>query len=824
MPRDKYDFYDKKNNVSSKGLFMNGLAKRIIIFLLKEDKVNIHEINKLRLNRMGRLKRVATEDEFRSYSDEVQKKRYFERELINGIPLYISNQWDKYGIPKLRKYIDDNFSEDLIIIPSNSQTTYDKKHTVDLEFFNQEDIELLNKYAGKPYDKNNPTLRNALKQINGSLGQKLKFWHESVVKKVFPNVSQPRINSSILNTGGSHFRYWIFGRAYPRGFKDYTNDSLVFKISISFSKEKKNLCFDINIQRKNARSKFQQNVKVKIQHEILRIEYTDDTKVLNWNTLIQQSVHAINKNLELYWSIRNEINPESKDLDYFNQEDFSLLKNYMGNPYDKTRSVHQDALEKINHGPLKKWRYWHKCVGQRLYPNIEQPKPTNNIVSRASFFKSMLWSKILPYNKESDEDDWLSFCLNISQDLDEVDDLSFKIAIETRNDHPKRPSLLKMRPEPLYISVDDQSINNWESLIGQSVDYIKQHESDYWEIKERFTIDKKSTNSSKNLILYGPPGTGKTYKAKALAVQMADSVFYNQNSSNRKGLMNRFEELLDQNRIVMTTFHQSYSYEDFVEGIKPKVENNQVVYDIEFGVFRDICQKALDESDEGFVLIIDEINRGNVAATFGELITLIEKDKRIGQEEEIKVQLPYSKKLFGVPSNVHIIGTMNTADRSVEALDSALRRRFDFQEIGPNTELLNGIEIKGINLKHVLEQINKRIEILLDRNHAIGHSYLLKLKEESQERDKNQLFIDILYNNIIPLLQEHFYSDISKIGLVLGPEFVKKRDLTADDIPKLDGQENSINISTKYEIQKISLEKLEKALSNFKETQNNENS
>ena len=639
----KYDFHDKKNNVHYTKLHKNGLAKEIIIYLLKEDIVKRHEINEEKLNEVGKRLRVETEDEFQGFRNDGKIKRYFESELINDKKYYISRGWTKDSIDKLIEYARVK-DKNLDIIPSNSQTAYDKKHTV--------------------------------------------------------------------------------------------------------------------------------------------------------------------------------------DLDFFNQEDFLLLKTWMGKPYDKTRNCHQETLSRINNdkGPLKKWKYWHQCVGQRLYPNIEQPKPTSNIVNRNSFFKSMLWSKIFPLNTESDGDHWLSFCLNITLDLEEVNDLSFKIALETNNDNPRRPSLLKIRPQPLYISVDDQSINSWESLIGQSVDYIKQHQSDYWEIKKRFTIDKKSTKSSKNLILYGPPGTGKTYKAKALSVQMADSIFYSQDSSNRKGLMNRFKELLHQKRIIVTTFHQSYSYEDFVEGIKPKIENNQVIYDIQLGVFREICQKALDKPDEDFVLIIDEINRGNVAATFGELITLIEKDKRMGQEEEIKVQLPYSKKLFGVPCNIHIIGTMNTADRSVEALDSALRRRFDFQEIGPNTELLNDIEVKGINLKNILEQINKRIEILLDRNHAIGHSYFLKLKNESQEREKNQLFIDILHNNIIPLLQEHFYSDISKIDLVLGPEFVKKRDLTADDIPKLDGEENSINISTKYEIQKVSLEKLEKALSNFKETQNNENS
>lgn len=218
------------------------------------------------------------------------------------------------------------------------------------------------------------------------------------------------------------------------------------------------------------------------------------------------------------------------------------------------------------------------------------------------------------------------------------------------------------------------------------------------------------------------------------------------------------------------TFHQSFSYEDFIEGIKPKLDDNDkdVSFEIKDGVFKKLCIKAESDPTNDYAIFIDEINRGNVSAIFGELITLIEDDKRIGSANEIKVRLPYSKSEFGVPSNLFIIGTMNTADRSVEALDTALRRRFSFTEIMPDSTLLTNIVFNEFNLAEVLEAINERIEVLLDRDHTIGHSYFLKLKSGDTKGLKS-----VFANNIIPLLQEYFYHDYEKIALILGEGFIK---------------------------------------------------
>jgi len=445
------------------------------------------------------------------------------------------------------------------------------------------------------------------------------------------------------------------------------------------------------------------------------------------------------------------------------------------------------------------------------------------------------------------------------------------------------------------------------------------------------TGDFSKTSSKKeiplNQILYGPPGTGKTYHTinKALEIIEPDFDF----SQDRKKVKERFDELRQAGRIVFTTFHQSMSYEDFVEGIKPlKAEDTDFVrYEVLPGIFKSICEKAkaksivsnnfenayasllqeikenkgslvleslvyakeftiyensrgnlkfhanTEKAYEGVllkgvikeylisgnaldwpsytkavaehlrkkhkynqtekeevkphVLIIDEINRGNVSQIFGELITLLEEDKRMGNEEALEVTLPYSKDTpFSVPPNLYIIGTMNTADRSVEALDTALRRRFSFVEMPPNEDLLTasnmfwrlmkryetvpwndkvyqekekqlfdffgaGNFVKdnrksywkkferaegetpfpnehffGFKLDNLLNVINRRIEKLLDKDHLIGHSYFMNV---SSMEDLQNTF----YRNIIPLLQEYFFGDYGKIGLVLGAGFVE---------------------------------------------------
>jgi hypothetical protein len=385
---------------------------------------------------------------------------------------------------------------------------------------------------------------------------------------------------------------------------------------------------------------------------------------------------------------------------------------------------------------------------------------------------------------------------------------------------------------------------------------------------------KDKVNFPLNQILYGPPGTGKTYNTIAKAIEIIRGKKVGKEEINdeekRKVLKKQFDEYAQSGQIKFVTFHQSYGYEEFVEGIKPvfdkESQDKGLEYKITNGIFKDICKNTIfniGDTIEGYtisyagteliklkkknipgeipvpiylieelvrllknrsitiediknksaadknpeilekyivngytnlftylveyymeksnrksekrVLIIDEINRGNISKIFGELITLIEPSKRLGADDEIIVELPYSKEKFGVPSNLYIIGTMNTADRSIALMDTALRRRFEFVEMMPQPELLGTIKIKykdkdidpkeiEIDFTAMLKTINERIEYLYDRDHAIGHAYFMSLKDSADISELASIF----KNKILPLLQEYFYDDWEKIRLVLG--------------------------------------------------------
>ncbi|KZY87186.1 hypothetical protein A3743_15320, partial [Oleiphilus sp. HI0072] len=503
------------------------------------------------------------------------------------------------------------------------------------------------------------------------------------------------------------------------------------------------------------------------------------------------------------------------------------------------------------------------------------------------------------------------------------------------------------------------------------------------ENSRQIPIDKGSEGDSKmdinessveplNQILYGPPGTGKTYNTIDRALEILDLPFVEKvkteadNSGHARALLKkRFDELKAQGRIHFVTFHQSFSYEDFVEGIKASTLETGISYSVESGIFKKACTackqtgstldldsalnqfieeiaeqsmtlktptgkeftafykggnttitcipKASEEKRElpasidhikqvlkgvrpdniycesyvngivshvmsklpatsssfyvgqafnkyrvtkvsdhiveitkpngkvlpypmsvlnelkGFVesgqisvkdignkgwqeldsdiepylvngydnlvpqlveylidggkaeplsseedlpvvLIIDEINRGNISSIFGELITLIEPSKRAGAEEALSVTLPYSKETFQVPSNLYLIGTMNTADRSLALMDTALRRRFDFVEMMPDVDLLDGVEVNGINIKAMLTLMNKRIEVLFDREHTLGHAFFMPLTSEVDEEQRFKLLQSIFSNKILPLLEEYFFEDWAKIRLVLGDD------------------------------------------------------
>ena len=336
------------------------------------------------------------------------------------------------------------------------------------------------------------------------------------------------------------------------------------------------------------------------------------------------------------------------------------------------------------------------------------------------------------------------------------------------------------------------------------------------------------TNQPLNQILYGPPGTGKTYNTiiKAMEILGSQSVNMKDNKGKfktdyspdeYKELKKEFDNYKNEGRIEFITFHQSYSYEEFVEGIKPyipkelwkaenmdKIELPEVKYIGKKGVFREICNRAEKDKDNNYVLIIDEINRGNISKIFGELITLIEEDKRAGEDNALTVTLPYSGDQFSVPNNLYIIGTMNTSDRSIASVDIALRRRFKFVEMMPNiSELSKNKKYNGeISLEKLLDNINKKITILLDRDHQIGHSYSIEVENIEDLKD-------VWFNEIIPLLNEYFYNDFEKLKLII-PDFI-------EEIKDNPFRNNSDYNETYYEFIKEDSVKIE----DFKEYLNN---
>ncbi|WP_421247965.1 McrB family protein [Aeromonas jandaei] len=454
---------------------------------------------------------------------------------------------------------------------------------------------------------------------------------------------------------------------------------------------------------------------------------------------------------------------------------------------------------------------------------------------------------------------------------------------------------------------DDLFINmaTWhayEDLTNEQSQGVKEaHES--YQIK---ASEAGQDSSPLNQILFGPPGTGKTYHTINKALKILEPALVQKPGVTRRELTEAFIRYQESGQIAFVTFHQSFSYEDFVEGIRAESrEDGALEYKVVPGVFAKLCERAvrgvaatddpfeqalrelskqaelnedgwvpmqtargkrfnaryspekgtflveqenrqgnrspdsanmehvraLYQTDEKvgyntsyvqgmldylkkhcglpvqyeppvsgqckpFVLIIDEINRGNVSRIFGELITLIEPSKRAGASEALTTTLPYSKRPFSVPDNLYLIGTMNTADRSLAGLDIALRRRFEFKEMPPRPDLLEGVVIEegghSIKVDELLNVLNLRIEVLLDRDHCLGHAYFMQLHEEPTLERLSAIF----QNQVLPLLQEYFFEDWQRIAWVLNdhrknspdnmflqPPKLEIKALLGDDVP-----------------------------------------
>lgn len=553
-----------------------------------------------------------------------------------------------------------------------------------------------------------------------------------------------------------------------------------------------------------------------------------------WN-LIQSNKGNINKEIieELIDVVDSHINPAGEKKFGW----FGLM--LMGN--NKNKILHTTSLK------LNQW------ISTLLFSNLDYDEALEKCMNELKIpgagygFASLL---LYLSNPEKYNVYILNPAINAFKLLFDINLKDYKRSIERYNVFNEKVIELRnkydLKPQEM-----DWFINNINHF------YNNRYVSDIGgEEKERNKPNSQDMKVGLNTILYGPPGTGKTYKTIEQAIQIIENLSIEELNSkydSRSNIKKKHQEYFEKGQIKFVTFHQSFSYEDFIEGIKPVVQDeenesgsgNELKYTIEKGVFREIAEDAMKSIDQGedkkYVLIIDEINRGNIANIFGELITLIEDDKRKGNPEALTAELPYSKKQFSVPNNLYLIGTMNTADRSIEALDTALRRRFTFEQIHPDPKLINPSalvlslwqkyeycknwddepfyskavklyeflgfdsdefelsekyyqkmlgkgwnelnlseeisigEFDGFRPDLMLEKINRRIEVLLDSDHCIGHAYFMKLSdcdEPFQELKK------IFKNKILPLLQEYFYGDLAKIGLILGKDFIKQEKIS----------------------------------------------
>lgn len=512
-----------------------------------------------------------------------------------------------------------------------------------------------------------------------------------------------------------------------------------------------------------------------------------------------------------------------------------------------------NRLKKLKTDGILHKVYWALC--HRAFAAL-YPSKITNVVNISNFFSSYNYCNNHFHLGLSEEQEWFARNLDLKEILQEAlgDDID--------------PIELNMSLWHLYTQViekkSDIALIGGETLSPED---------------EEIAIPQLP----KNTILYGPPGTGKTYRTIELAVRACDPAAYSlqegkDENEKRRELKKIYDRLVTANRVRFITFHQSFGYEEFIEGLRAETtDDGNVRYEIKAGIFKQICedatfgyadaQKKLDdaltrlqerlaesgsitletqqgkafhltykspttfgifptqtkkedlgqgysaylkkirevyqdpqarvhnpsyvrsilnylinqeglpdrlpeskfEKKQNYVLIIDEINRGNISKIFGELITLIETSKRTGEAEALSVILPYSSDKFSVPNNLYLIGTMNTADRSLTALDTALRRRFEFEAMLPDINVLKDTIIKGINLPRLLQTLNERIQVLYDREHTLGHAFFIPIVQVQEDEDLAfEMLKRIMRNKVLPLLEEYFYNDLQKIRMVLG--------------------------------------------------------
>lgn len=536
----------------------------------------------------------------------------------------------------------------------------------------------------------------------------------------------------------------------------------------------------------------------------------------------------------MYWSLRNRVfaafSPENytstvdenafnKAAEFLNQHfhlGLVLTGNWLQKNYELKQAIHAQSPNKDPY--YVNMAIWHLYELLRERDNEQKQEKVSSITSTAS--SELTETKILPHSP-------MNVIYFGPPGTGKTFTLQQKMKEYTSHAVPAdRDAWLDSRLESL----------NWMQVItlvlldlGKRAKVRQMTEHEWFQRKA--LLNGRSSNFSQTtwatLQSFTIPGsTTVAYKGRrepAIFDKTADSEWFLVESQLEQvdELLSLYEELKQGpksaeaiQRFATVTFHQSYGYEEFIEGIRARSdESGNISYPIEPGIFLRLCQRANADSAHRYAIFIDEINRGNISKIFGELISLIEVDKRAGMSNAMSLQLSYSSDHFSVPANVDIIGAMNTADRSLALMDTALRRRFDFVEMMPDLSLLSGAKVKGIELEPLLEKLNSRIEALYDREHTLGHAFFMPVKNALDSGDEETAFKQLkitFQKKIIPLLQEYFFDDWNKIRLVLADnqkqddslQFVIEK---TDDLDTLFGNNHDLRRhdqqSTAYELE-----------------------
>jgi len=366
--------------------------------------------------------------------------------------------------------------------------------------------------------------------------------------------------------------------------------------------------------------------------------------------------------------------------------------------------------------------------------------------------------KVLGYVENNDNG--IKYVFNVEQKIDDNTVILKKEYENYVGAHVSDEMAEEIRRNTI-INIEDEIYKSLVRELSIEVDDNTEVPEDSVDERNCFDVERQPRTSKRfplNFIIYGAPGTGKTYSTVEYALAILEDRevdLSHKDSVQRRAAVQKYKDYQKNGQIVFTTFHQNYGYEEFIQGLRPDTSSDKLSFAVVDGVFKKVADKALFDLENNYVIVIDEINRANISKVFGELITLIESDKRWGEIDGTSASLQ-SGDVFAVPNNLYIVGTMNSADKSISLIDAALRRRFEFIEQCPDSSL-----IEDTKLRDIFEKINSRlVNDLESTDLLVGHSYFMN-------RNFDEDVIAILNNAIIPLLYEYYYDNRKKVKAVL---------------------------------------------------------